>query len=125
VSSAADILYHILAHTTFKKKHIHIMVDCHKADAPKAKNWRRIKIMLRTELERLLKVRATESDETLFWPPGKALNMDNLEFAKFHYASVSCVSKKGMDELQDFILVGKKNVAEETSLGPRADIERV
>jgi len=126
VSPAADILYHILAHATFnKKRKIHIMVDCHKADAPKAKNWRRIKIMLRTELERLLKVRATESDEALFWPPGKPLNMDHLEFAEIYYTSVSCVSQKGMDELQDFILVGKKDDDSDKPSEPRANVIRI
>ena len=39
----------------------HILICCHKSEATNAKNWRRVKIQLRSELEKLKKISAKVS----------------------------------------------------------------
>jgi signal recognition particle receptor subunit beta len=104
VAPVADVLYQLLAHAHKKKTILFIFVACHKADAPNAKNCRRIKIQLRTEMERLLKVRSAEEDspEDLWWTPGKPLDLDVIPQAKLQFCSTSCETSVGMGELQDF-----------------------
>ena len=102
VASVADVLYQLLAHANKTKQVLDILVACHKSDAPNAKGWRRIKIQLRTELERILKVRSTEQDSDLWWTPGKPLDLENLPLAELQFCSTSCESGEGMQELLDF-----------------------
>ena len=111
VASVADVLYQLLAYAHEKQKVFDIFVACHKADAPNAKNWRRIKIQLRTELERLLKVRSMEQDSTaeFWWTPGKPLDLDNVPQATLQFCSTSCESGVGMQELMEFINEGEMN----------------
>jgi signal recognition particle receptor subunit beta len=54
VSKAADYLYTLCQQSNITP----ILICCHKAKAPKAKNFRRIKLNLRNELERLDKLSA-------------------------------------------------------------------
>ena len=60
VASAADYLYALLS----SDRKIPIMVACHKSKSPKAKNFRRIKLQLRTELERLAKLDTNTKDNS-------------------------------------------------------------
>jgi signal recognition particle receptor subunit beta len=70
IASAADYLYaHIMAPAT---KNVrggsggrNLLIVCHKSDHPKAKNSRRIKLQLRSELERLSQLRT--DDPTVVW----------------------------------------------------------
>lgn len=105
VAPVADVLYQLLAHAHKKSVSLQIFVACHKADAPNAKNWRRIKIQLRTEMERLLKVRSVEADSPndLWWTPGKPLDLDAIPQAKLQFCSTSCETSVGMPELQEFV----------------------
>jgi signal recognition particle receptor subunit beta len=105
VAPVADVLYQLLVHAHKKKACLQIFVACHKADAPNAKNWRRIKIQLRTEMERLLKVRSVEEDSLndLWWTPGKPLDLDVIPQAKLQFCSTSCETSVGMEELQEFV----------------------
>jgi signal recognition particle receptor subunit beta len=72
IASAADYLYaHIMATaTTTDAKGSHsggrnLLIVCHKSDHPKAKNSRRIKLQLRSELERLSHLRT--DDPKVVW----------------------------------------------------------
>ncbi|CAJ1961741.1 unnamed protein product [Cylindrotheca closterium] len=60
VSKAADYLYALLQYQQQQQqqasKSLTVLIACHKAKAPKAKNFRRIKLNLRNELERLEKL---------------------------------------------------------------------
>lgn len=108
-----------------------VLVACAKSDAPRAKNWRRIKIQLRTELERLEKVggpTAADSrspDEELVangstapdagrlslmdgCRKGGGLDLDNLGGdipASLHFLSVG--RSEGIDGVRSFVQSGK------------------
>jgi signal recognition particle receptor subunit beta len=63
VSAAASLLYDVILTNDalrtaweMQETKFHILVCCHKSDATNAKNWRRIKIQLRSELEKLKKI---------------------------------------------------------------------
>lgn len=107
VASVADVLYQLLEHAhNNKSMKLQVFVACHKSDKPNAKNWRRIKIQLRTELERLLKVRSAEMDssvENLWWTPGKPLDLDAIPHVTLQFCSTSCENQVGIEELQDFL----------------------
>ena len=94
VRSAADKLYQILQLIKGRAS-TKIFVACHKKDIPKAKNERRIKIQLRTELERLFSIRDDD------WVKGTALNWE--DHAKFYFGATSYESP----ELVDFCRNGK------------------
>lgn len=101
VASVADVLYQLLAHANKTNQVLDIFVACHKMDAPNAKNWRRIKIQLRAELERLLKVRSMEEND-VWWTPGKPIDLENLPMATLQFCSTSCETNVGMNELASF-----------------------
>lgn len=72
IASAADYLYaHIMATSTTADtkrgvdKGRDLLIVCHKTDHPKAKNSRRIKLQLRSELERLTQLRT--DDPKVVW----------------------------------------------------------
>jgi signal recognition particle receptor subunit beta len=101
VAAAAEILYELLELAKAKKLRTQtIFVACHKQDIAKAKNDRRIKIQLRTELERLLTVRAA-ADESTWWPAGEPLELDELKFVKLTFCGTAC-DGKGSPELREF-----------------------
>lgn len=62
VASAADYLHAIL-----KTSNLNVLIACHKSDHPKAKNSRRIKLQLRSELIRLSKLSEDSGDTTYDW----------------------------------------------------------
>jgi signal recognition particle receptor subunit beta len=62
VASAADYLHAIL-----KTSSLNVLIACHKSDHPKAKNARRIKLQLRSELIRLSKLSQDSGDATDDW----------------------------------------------------------
>jgi signal recognition particle receptor subunit beta len=119
VAAAADALYQLLVtynRMSHKKKatpgSIPVFVACHKKDILKAKNWRRCKIQIRTELERLLSVRRekTETDVSgaadVWWPAGEPLDLEKLPAGvQLHFASTTCEGK-GSPELKQFCQTG-------------------
>ena len=129
VSSAASLLYTlILTNAPLMKswedseKVLLILVACHKADAPNAKNWRRIKIQLRSELDKLKKIAhevsnasggdslGRETDKKLELV-GKAidledLNKNGLPMVKLSFVSTSCRNGEGMKEIKAFVEKG-------------------
>jgi signal recognition particle receptor subunit beta len=78
-TKVVDYLYDILSLLTQKNKTSSkqttttVVIACHKSKAPKAKNVRRIKLQLRTELERLSKLK---EDTTTDW---EAILNDNIK----------------------------------------------
>ena len=97
---------------------IPILVACTKSDVPKSKNWRRMKIQLRSELEKLEKIGGTTAvaatssgadGNRLFLAKGKGggLDLDNLGediAATLHFFSVG--SGTGMEALEAFVKQG-------------------
>ena len=109
VTSAADTLYQLLQLLSSESKRkdvVTVFVACHKKDMPKAKNDRRIKIQLRTELERLLTVRAATNDAATWWKSGEPVELDALDFVQFHFCSTTCTGP-GPVEVQKFCLTGR------------------
>jgi len=103
------------------KEMLHIMVACNKSDAANAKNWRRIKIQLRSELENLRKVSSLSQpsvgdaavDSTLASENtsiksisgllGKNIDLDDLGPSiplKMHFISVCCHGSSGDDDMK-------------------------
>jgi signal recognition particle receptor subunit beta len=118
-ASAADTLDQLLllyTSTAYKKKStktVPIFVACNKKDFPKAKNWRRCKIQIRTELERLLSVRQG-SDDPSWWPTGEALDLEKLPGGvRLHFASTTCEGT-GSPELEHFCRTGELPAEEES-----------
>jgi len=106
VASAADSLYQLLEFAKQQQQQpIRVFIACHKTDLPKAKNWRRVKIQMRTELERLLKAKST--DNHLWWPAGEPLELDDLPFAQLHFGSTTCQGNDGSAELVAFCQTGE------------------
>jgi Signal recognition particle receptor beta subunit. len=131
VGEAAWILYKILTWDKFvqewktrgEKDGLHIMVVCNKSDESIAKNWRRIKIQLRNELEALRKVstkvgsvigEGTEKErgeETEFVLSGKSIDLDDLskngvKGVKLSFMSYSAKTGDGLRDLCDFVMNG-------------------
>ena len=94
---------------------LQIMVACSKSDVTNSKNWRRVKIQLRTELEKLRKIASSvdSTDVGSFTLTGKAIDLDDLgksglPFIKLSFQSLTCVGKKeGLDTLTAFITRGQ------------------
>jgi len=90
VAHAADYMYVILRKSS--NNHSNVLISCHKSDHPKAKNARRIKLQLRSELIRLSKL--DDNDE-----------IDNWE--EILNAVPFCSSNVGdMDVVRDFCKAG-------------------
>lgn len=69
VAPAADYLYAVLTSTISNStaNNPDILIACHKSDHPKAKNARRIKLQLRSELIRLGKLDNAGGDDPVNW----------------------------------------------------------
>eukprot|EP00555_Chaetoceros_dichaeta_P010987 CAMPEP_0198270656 /NCGR_PEP_ID=MMETSP1447-20131203/45893_1 /TAXON_ID=420782 /ORGANISM="Chaetoceros dichaeta, Strain CCMP1751" /LENGTH=373 /DNA_ID=CAMNT_0043962787 /DNA_START=160 /DNA_END=1281 /DNA_ORIENTATION=- len=131
-NQAASLLFHTIVtnsallekwNTLYKKTgtKLKIMVVCSKTDAPNSKNWRRMKIQLRTELEKLRKIASSvdssvddgvDGDRSTALI-GKAIDLDDLgksglPFLQLAFLSISCVGKReGIVTLTDFITKGR------------------
>lgn len=132
VGPAAEVLYQllVLAHDKRDKDPVNIFIACHKNDLAKSKNHKRIKIQLRTELEKLLAIKdkATKAQrletttatkgETMdnspcdppadflgVWPIGKPLDFDELTFCRLYFASTNC-SERGLTEIIEYCSTG-------------------
>ena len=133
VSDAALLLYNtvltnspLLSAWENENEIFHIMVVCNKADAINAKNWRRIKIQLRSELDKLKKISSSVSSsaadlvngnsggsglEGKRQLTGKSIDLDNLKknglsHVKMSFLSCSCLNNTGMEELKAFVMNG-------------------
>ncbi len=129
VSEAASLVYNtVLTNKTLletwerQNKILHILVVCNKIDAANAKNWRRIKIQLRTELEKLKKISSGVSSsngtglegvgEEKRLLSGKSIDLDNLtknglSNVKISLSSCSCLNGDGIDAIRAFVTHGE------------------
>jgi signal recognition particle receptor subunit beta len=110
VASAADTLFNLLAYVHRQGRRQMqkplIFVACHKSDISKAKNSKRVKIQIRSELERLLKVHSSDTPATpLWWPSGEPLELDELSFCDLHFTATNCEGE-GSPELVAFTCTG-------------------
>jgi signal recognition particle receptor subunit beta len=98
-----------------------VYVACHKKDLPKAKNEKRIKIQLRTELERLVQARRESSNEAVtngdngynktshnnnnnvveWWATNDRLELDQIAICSFYFGPTTCEGS-GCPELVKF-----------------------
>jgi len=107
ITESAHFLFHILTTkiTTTQKE---MLIVCNKADLPLAKNLKRIKLQLRTELERLRKVKVSslgEDDDDLVVVPKKSFDLDTSEGLQYNlsFLQSSCVGDHvGFQEIQNF-----------------------
>jgi signal recognition particle receptor subunit beta len=126
VSDAAMLLYNtiftnakLLNAWETEGKELHIMVACSKTDATNAKNWRRVKIQLRSELEKFKKISSVvASDDTVNLNnedkrqlSGKSIDLDNLsknglKQIRMSFLSISCISSEGLAEVTAFATNG-------------------
>ena len=126
MTAAADFLYDLIQHGKDlgmgKNKKLNIFVACHKGDLSSSKNPRRIKISLRTELEKLIKVRSTiaetaavEDDgassslksSSAWWKEEQSsLDLDELHYVRLRFESTTCSVADGIDTLADFLKTG-------------------
>lgn len=129
VSEAASLLYNmVLTNKSLleawekESKVLNIMVLCNKMDATNAKNWRRVKIQLRTELEKLKKISSgvssssgsgleeiSEEKRTL---SGKSIDFDDLtknglSNVNISFSSCSCINGDGIDAVSAFVTGGQ------------------
>jgi signal recognition particle receptor subunit beta len=124
LTAAADFLYDLLQYATHffsdngkqkQQEQLPIFVACHKRDLSSSKNPRRIKIMLRTELEKLIQVRRlTQSNVTeagdaddggnVWWKQcsESSLDLDQLPHAKLRFEATTCSVGDGIDALVEF-----------------------
>ncbi len=135
VSDAAMILYNTLLTNAsllneWEKQGseiLQIMVVCNKSDVKGAKNWRRVKIQLRAELDKLKKISSSVSSSTnsaLLLDGnatnqadkrqliGKNIDLDDLSKnglsnIKVSFLSFSSVNGDGMRELKAFVASGE------------------
>jgi signal recognition particle receptor subunit beta len=99
VAVAADYLYALLSLSSANRK-IPIMVACHKSKSQKAKNFRRIKLQLRTELERLTKLDTNNNKDIT--PQDWDRRLQTCGFC----SSSCCEDPLVLDELKAFCQTG-------------------
>jgi signal recognition particle receptor subunit beta len=113
VAQAADYLYAlwtVMESSCSSATRPQLLVSCHKNKHSKAKNMRRIKLQLRSELERLQKLKAMDHDERSSCPTDWEKNLNEILFCS------SNVGQGGMilEDVQQFcesgtILVGNNS----------------
>lgn len=108
MASAADVLYEILERTKDRGgPRQKIFVVCHKSDFPKAKNPRRIQLQLRTELERIAKLRGPAAEQVLAsisktTTTTVVTDLDTLQNAELYFGATTCESKSTLTDLVEF-----------------------
>lgn len=121
-TEAADFLYDVLLAAQNKIIHnkIRILVCCNKSDTKLAKNYKRIQLQLKAELNRLRGTRGTMdmegNNETSFiegqqllGQKGTALDWDTAP-CEVEFVSCSCESGAGMGDIRAFV-EGQRNTA--------------
>jgi Signal recognition particle receptor beta subunit len=87
-----------------------ILIACHKMDLAKAKNDKRIKIQMRTELERIVAAQQTKDNATSKTWCSKCSNpleLDDVPYVKLSFCSTRCEGGKGpTPELVEFCRTG-------------------
>ena len=129
VTEGASLMYqYILTHSQVRQswakvsKTLEVLVVCTKTDAKGAKNYKRMKIQLRNELDKLRKVdmaikesSTTDNDDndntkTMLQVKGKSIDLDNLGLdvpVSLHFVELGFDEKANMEEIRDFVVNGR------------------
>lgn len=100
-ASSAEVFLQLLIAAPKKPT---VVVLCHQSDKAGAKNAKRLRLQLRTEMERLLKT--THADAQLQgWTPGVTLELEQV--VNLAFVSTSVVTGTGMDEVMKFVKDGR------------------
>lgn len=109
---------------------MNVLVVCNKNDAPGAKNWRRIKIQLRTEIDKLIKISSSMSNggylndenraDKHFELIGKSIDLDDLNKngisnIKLSFVEASCVNGNRIREVKEFVNKGEIKLENDSS----------
>lgn len=117
ITESAHFLFHILTTTTPSKQQGQILIVCNKEDLPLAKNLKRIKLQLRTELERLRKVKVAstldhdgmndDSNNSVLVLPKNSIDLDTCDGLQYKLSFVQSSSislnHEGFHEIKDFV----------------------
>jgi hypothetical protein len=103
VSKAADYLYALLVLQQSQSQQYNLLVACHKSKAPKAKNVRRLKLQLRTELERLSQLNNKEEGGSI--QNNKTINWEAIMEDRVQFCATSC-DPPLLQELETFLETG-------------------
>lgn len=128
IEGAALLYQYILTHSQVRQswvkvgKTLDVLVVCTKTDAKGSKNYKRMKIQLRTELDKLRKVDLAiqesstsedgnddDSSKMTLKVKGKSIDLDNLGSdvpVSLHFIELGFGSKGDLMEVRDFILNG-------------------
>jgi len=101
VAAAANTLYQIWELAVASKRPRTVLIACHKNDFPKAKNTKRVKIQLRTELERLVTTKKPE-----WWSTSREVELNSLHELDLHFCSTTC-ENKGLTPMEAYCRQGK------------------
>ena len=101
VAAAADTLYHIWDGAIKSKHPRKVVIACHKQDIPKAKNWKRVKIQMRTELERIVTTKKPD-----WWSALQEVELHSLPQLELYFCSTTCEGN-GLTALEEYCRQGK------------------
>ena len=117
LTESADFFYDILlsAQNKLLNKNVEILVCCNKVDTKLAKNYKRIQLQMKAELNRLRGTRGTMSTEgnddgdtgliegpQLLGQAGVSLDWDSVP-CNVSFVSCSCEDGQGLGEIREFI----------------------
>lgn len=110
VTEAASVLFQLLlCYHQMKGKNATILVACHKSDLPKGKNPKRVRLQIRSELERLL---ATTTDkENCWWPAGEPIEWEKLS-VRVEFVVSSSVDVDKIEVLRGYCETGALHLKE-------------
>ena len=119
---------YILTHSQVRQswakvsKTLEVLVVCTKTDAKGAKNYKRMKIQLRNELDKLRKVdlaikesstidnNNNDNTKTMLQVKGKSIDLDNLGLdvpVSLHFVESGFGGKANMEKIRDFVVNGR------------------
>ena len=129
VTEGASLMYqYILTHSQVRQswakvsKTLEVLVVCTKTDAKGSKNYKRMKIQLRNELDKLRKVDMAikesstiddddnDNTKTMLQVKGKSIDLDNLGLdvpVSLHFVESGFGEKDNMEEIRDFVINGE------------------
>ena len=89
---------------------MHVLVVCTKSDVKGSKNYKRMKIQIRNELDRLRKIdlELKQNSATVFPIKGRSIDLDNLGDqipVALHFVE-SGIEEDDIDVIKEFVLTG-------------------
>mmetsp|Transcript_17499 Transcript_17499/g.26566 ORF Transcript_17499/g.26566 Transcript_17499/m.26566 type:complete len:309 (-) Transcript_17499:148-1074(-) len=103
VAPAATILHQLLRH--FSSSQHPVFVACHQSDRKGAKNPKRLRLQLRTELERVFQTSVDDDSLITGYQPGQPLVLEQL-MTELAFVATSLETDVGLEELEQFMQKG-------------------